>query len=94
MKNLILSLYAILLLNIASFATQLNGTYTVNPAGAATTTNFKNVGSAIGFMSGASRTDGGPNNSSPFGVSGPVIFEITPGNYPEIIYFNTIGGVS
>ena len=94
MKNLILSLYAILLLNIASFATQLSGTYTVNPAGAANTTNFKNVGSAIGFMSGVSRTDGGPNNSSPFGVSGPVIFEITPGNYPEIIYFNTIGGVS
>ena len=94
MKKYTLSLCSFLILNMVSFATQLTGTYTINPAGAATTTNFKNVVSAVAFLNGGSRTDAGPNNASPFGVSGPVVFNITPGNYPEIITINSISGSS
>ncbi|MCY7291082.1 MAG: hypothetical protein LH615_02770, partial [Ferruginibacter sp.] len=94
MKNFTLSLCAVLLLQLVSFGTQLSGTYTINPAGAATTTNFKNVASALIFMNGGSRTDGGPNNIAPFGISGPVVFNMTPGNYAESITVSITTGVS
>ena len=99
MKKFTLSVCTLLILNIVSFATQLSGTYTINPAAPASTTNFKNIYSAITYMNGilignGGRSDGGPNNSAPFGVSGPVIFNLSPGNYGnEQVYVidNVIG---
>ena len=90
----ILSAIVLIFVAAASFATQLNGTYTIDPAGTATTTNFKNVASAIAFMNGGTRTDGGPANVTPFGVSGPVIFNITPGLYPEVLTIGAITGAT
>lgn len=59
-----------------SRATQLSGTYTIDSTQAATATNFRNLNSAFIYMTSAgARTDGGPSNSAPFGVSGPVVFE-------------------
>jgi hypothetical protein len=66
------------------FATQLSGTYTIDVAGTATSTSFLNVSSAISYLTGVgTRTDGGPANLAPFGVSGPVVFLIAPGTYVE-----------
>jgi hypothetical protein len=59
-------------------AAQLSGSYTIDSTQVASSTNFRNLNSAITFMTSAnSRTDGGPSNSVPFGVSGPVIFDFT-----------------
>jgi hypothetical protein len=65
-------------------ATELSGTYTIDSSGTATTVNFKNFKSAIAYLTGTgSRTDGGPANTAPYGVTGPVVFMVAPGTYPE-----------
>ena len=65
-----------------SYGTTLVGTYSINPALSATTTNFQNFSSAITYLtSSGTRSDGGPSNSSPFGVSGAVTFQIASGTY-------------
>ncbi len=83
MKKYLISLIIILFSNYVSYATQLNGTYTINASAAATTTNFQNILSAIRYLNGGARTDGGPNNVTPFGVSGPVIFNLSPNFYAD-----------
>lgn len=66
------------------FAAQLSGTYTIDASGTASTTTFLNVSSAVAYLTGVgARTDGGPANTAPFGVSGPVVFMIAPGTYVE-----------
>lgn len=76
-------------------ATQLNGSYSINPSATATATNFQNFASAISYLTSASaRTDGGPSNSIPFGVSGPVVFNISAGTYTGQISIITISGAS
>jgi hypothetical protein len=78
-----------------AFGTALSGTYTINAGAAASATNFKNIISAIAYMTGTgSRTDGGPANSAPFGVSGPVVFNIASGTYSEIISIAAVTGSS
>lgn len=65
-------------------ATQLSGAYTINAALPATAANFQNFSSAILYLTGnGTRTDGGPSNSAPFGVSGPVVFNVAAGTYNE-----------
>lgn len=77
-----LTLLLIILSQTNLYATQLNGSYTINPSLSASTSNFKDFHSAITFMQGAgSRSDGGPSNSSPFGISGPVEFNISASTY-------------
>ncbi|MEI6595157.1 MAG: T9SS type A sorting domain-containing protein [Bacteroidota bacterium] len=70
-------------------ATQLSGTYTINPSASVTTTNFHNFYSAIAFMTGGTRNDSGTNNTSPFGVSTPVIFIVAAGIYSEQVILTT-----
>ena len=66
-------------------AAQLTGYYTINSTVPASTTNFQNLTSAITYMTSANvRTDGGPANSAPFGVSGPVIFDFASGTGPYV----------
>ena len=79
---------------IISNAQPLSGTYTVNPAGAATGTNFKNIVSALAYLQGGSRTDAGPNNAGPFGISDAVVFNIYPGTYVESLALTSVPGTS
>jgi hypothetical protein len=76
-------------------ATQLSGSYTINPAGTASATVFKDFTSAITYLTSASaRTDGGPANSAPFGVSGAVRFNVAAATYTEQITVPAITGTS
>ena len=80
---------------IISNATQLSGTCTIDSAGTASTTVFKDFNSAIAYLTSANtRPDGGPTNTSPFGVSGPLVFEVMQGTYAEQVSIPAIPGVS
>ncbi|MFY8021537.1 MAG: T9SS type A sorting domain-containing protein [Bacteroidia bacterium] len=59
-------------------ATQLSGSYTIDSTQVASSTNFKNLNSAITYLTSAGiRSDGGPSNTAPFGVNGNVMFDFT-----------------
>lgn len=78
-------------------ATALSGTYTIDPSLPATGSNFKNLASAVAYLTGnGTRTDGGTDNTAPFGISASVTFNIASGTYNEILYLdgNTIPGIS
>lgn len=75
----------------AAFGIQLSGSYTIDPSLAATATNFKNFTSAITYLTSAGvRTDGGTANAAPFGVSGPVYFNVAQGSYAEQVSFSAL----
>ena len=85
----------LLFIAVRANATQLSGTYTINPSASVTTTNFHNFYSAIAFMTGGTRNDSGTNNTSPFGISGSVIFTVAAGIYSEQVNLTTtITGIS
>jgi PKD repeat protein len=70
-----------LLLSNPVSATQLSGTYTIDPSGTASSSVFNDFGSAITYMAGtSSRADGGPSNSGTVGVSGAVTFNVASGS--------------
>ncbi|KPK86248.1 MAG: hypothetical protein AMS27_05525 [Bacteroides sp. SM23_62_1] len=71
---------------------QLEGTYTINPAVPASSTNYLNYTSAINDMVKGIRDDGGPVNG--WGVKGHVYFDIADGNYNERITIPEIPGTS
>jgi hypothetical protein len=78
-------------------AVQLSGSYSIDSLSAPSTTNFRNFASAVTFLtSSGSRTDGGPSNNAPFGVSGSVVFNVAAGIYPitSSISIDSIIGVS
>lgn len=76
------SLIVGLVIAFGSQAVQLSGSYTINATNAATATNFKDLVSAVNYLTSATtRPDGGPSNVAPFGVSGPVTFNIATGTY-------------
>ncbi|RYY87013.1 MAG: right-handed parallel beta-helix repeat-containing protein, partial [Chitinophagaceae bacterium] len=84
-----------LLASAAAFATPLSGTYTINNSQVASASNFRNFVSAVAYLTGVgSRTDGGPANSAPFGVSGPVVFQVNAGTYTENISIGAVAGSS
>ena len=58
----------------------LSGTYTINPAGSGST-NFRTFGAADSAITSC-------------GVSGPVVFNVTPGIYNEQVTFTAIPGAS
>jgi parallel beta-helix repeat protein len=59
-------------------AAQLSGSYTIDSTQVASSTNFKNLNSAITFLTSAgARSDGGPSNSAPFGISANTMFDFT-----------------
>jgi hypothetical protein len=74
---------------------QLSGTYTIDSAGTPSTTVFADFNSAIIYLTGSgTRPDGGPSNSSPFGVNGAVTFEVMQGTYTEQVSIPAITGAS
>ncbi|MFN4082618.1 MAG: T9SS type A sorting domain-containing protein [Bacteroidia bacterium] len=76
-------------------AVQLTGTYTIDSAGTPSATVFRDFNSAIIYMtSSGTRPDGGPTNSSPFGVSGPVVFQVMQGTYNQQVNIPAITGAS
>lgn len=92
---LMLLLALILGINQSARATQLSGTYTIDSAGTPSATVFRDFSSAIIYMtSSGTRPDGGPANTSPFGVSGPVVFEVMQGTYTEQVNIPAITGAS
>lgn len=75
---LLFSLMSFVLFTGKVEATQLSGAYTIDSTQVASTSNFKNLNSAITFLTSAgARSDGGPSNSAPFGISGNVMFDFT-----------------
>ena len=94
MKKLLLA-FAILGMVVQGRATQLSGTYTIDASGTATATTFKDIVSAITYLTSAgTRPDGGPSNSAPFGVSGPVVFDVATGSGPytgQVVLPNVTG---
>ena len=96
-RNIALVLLYLVLFTLAGVtsATQLSGVYTINPSGSATATNFKDFNSAITYLTSAgARADGGTANSSPFGVSGAVTFNVAAGTYTEQITVPAITGTT
>ncbi|MFY7883786.1 MAG: hypothetical protein ACOVOV_02945, partial [Dolichospermum sp.] len=73
-----------------------SGTYTINPSGSASATNYKSITSAISDLTFGTRPDGGTPNGA--GVSGAVILELasgyTSGSETFPLTFGTISGVS
>lgn len=83
--------------SFSCYATQLSGVYTIDSSATASSTNFHSMTSAIIYMtSGGSRPDSGPSNSSPYGVSGPVVFNFTGSinTYQEQVTIPNIPGAS
>ncbi len=92
-KLIILSI--VLSISSKNYATQLSGSYTIDPAGTASTTVFLNFSSAITYMTSVgTRSDAGPANSGTLGVSGPVVFTVAQGAYTEQIDIPAITGSS
>ncbi|MCB9235978.1 MAG: right-handed parallel beta-helix repeat-containing protein [Bacteroidia bacterium] len=83
----------LLLFGGSSFAA-LNGTYTINKNGTATSTNYLSVTAAVADLMAGTRTDGGTPNGP--GVSGPVTLRIVAntGPYNEQIAFGPIAGTN
>ena len=78
-------------------ATQVSGTLTIDATQPASATNFQNFTSLNTYLTSAStRTDAGPANSSPFGVSGPLVVNVVAGTgpYTEQVTFLNITGAS
>ncbi len=72
-----LSLLLIAVCTAVSAMAALSGTYTINPAGSATASNYLTLTSAISDLTSGTRADGGPSNGA--GVSGAVILELASG---------------
>lgn len=71
---------------------QLSGNYTIDPSSSASSTNYKNIGSAVSDLISGTRSDGGTANGK--GVSGAVVFKIANGTYNEQISISAINGIS
>src|SRR5947209_1292385 len=70
----------------------LSGTYTIDPASSASSTNYKTITSAISDISSGTRSDGGTANGA--GVSSSVIFKIADGTYSAQYTIGSITGAS
>lgn len=102
MKRTLLLIRSMLLMllvlgSINSFAVQLSGSYTIDPAAPASGTNFQDFHSAAVYLNTSGvRPDGGPSNAAPFGVSGAVTFSVSAGTYTftQALIIDSIGGAS
>jgi hypothetical protein len=78
-------------------AAQVTGTLTIDANQTASATNFQNFNSLITYLTSANaRSDAGPANSAPFGVSGPLIVDVVAnsGPYTGQVVFPNITGAS
>jgi PKD repeat protein len=81
-----------LLFSMGSYA-QLNGNYTINPLGSASSTNYKDWASAAGDLISGSRTDGGTAQGP--GVNSAVTFTVYDTTYGSTqVRFTSITGAS
>ncbi|MFM9945783.1 MAG: PKD domain-containing protein [Bacteroidia bacterium] len=76
--SLVLCIFFSLLLPCKSYG-QLSGSYTINPSGSASSTNYLNWASAVGDLLSGSRTDGGSAQGP--GVNAAVTFTVTDNVY-------------
>ena len=86
MKNgfLILLLGLFFLGGSQLYATQLSGTVSINPTGTASGTVFKNYASLITYLTSSGvRSDGGPANAAPFGLSGNLTVNVVSATITE-----------
>lgn len=72
---------------------QMSGTYTINPAVAASCTNYQNFASAISDMVNGSRSDDNDYRHDG-GISGAVVFEVATGSYTEQLSLSEVSGAS
>ncbi len=82
---------------VQSRAAQVSGTLTIDANSPASATNFQNFNSLIAYLTSANtRSDAGPSNSAPFGVSGPLVVDVVAnsGPYTEQVVFPNITGAS
>lgn len=78
-------------------AAQVSGTLTIDANSPASATNFQNFSSLITFLTSAdTRSDAGPANSAPFGVSGALVIDVVAnsGPYTGQVVFPNITGAS
>lgn len=90
-------LFPVIFMSLDAGAVSLFGNYTIDATQPASTTNFRDLTSAITYLtSDGTRIDGGPANSAPFGVIGPVTFTYTAntGPYTEQVTIPAIPGAS
>ena len=80
-----------ILLTASAFA-QLHGVYTINPAAAASATNYQTLASVVTDITVGTRADGGPVQG--FGVSASVTINISSGTYNEYVFIPEIIGAS
>lgn len=78
-------------------AVQLSGSYTIDSTQTPSATVFRNLQSAITYLTSSNtRSDGGPSNFAPFGVSGAVTFTFATGtvNYVGQVVIPNIPGAN
>lgn len=92
-RSLKVAVIIILLIHCSAAKASLSGTYTINKSAAASSSNYKNIASAVSDLLNGTRSDGGAANDK--GVSGAVIFSIADGTYNEQINITSaISGIS
>lgn len=92
-RSLRITVLVLFLSNCFTARASLSGTYTINKSAAASSTNYKNIASAVSDLVNGTRSDGGAANGK--GVSGAVVFSMADGTYNEQINIITaISGVS
>ena len=80
------------LIMVTAAQAQLSGTYTINPANAASSSNYTSFNDADSDLTFGSRANGAVPNGK--GVKGPVIFNVADGVYNEQDSFCQIAGTS
>lgn len=86
MKYLIL--IVVLFFSMHCCYASFSGTYTVDPSKPASSTNYKDLKSAIYDICKGKRNDGGTANGQ--GVTGPVVFKIADGTYKDTFVISDI----
>lgn len=77
------------------FAQALSGgSYTINAAGAATSSNYKSFNALFRDLNNGGRNDGGTSNGA--GISGPIVIDVVSGSgpYTEQVTINQYSGIS
>ena len=96
MRKLLLMILCMAFL-VQARAAQVTGTLTIDANQTASATNFQNFNSLLTYLTSANtRSDAGPANSAPFGVSGPLIVDVVAnsGPYTGQVVFPNITGAS
>lgn len=91
-SHLFIFCFAVILFLPSKSFGQLNGSYTIDPTKASSSSNYRNWASAVGDLLNGSRTDGGSAQGP--GVSGPVTISVYDTSYNAAIEITAITGAS